>query len=347
MLLWVGCSIGSKQLSVQPEPPISPAEESKDQSLSVQEGVRAHKEVTSVGKPVTSAVEAQHTQEEMVLQMKTLFPEDNVIPGWRKSKEISLFQPHNLYEHIDGAAEAFLAYGFQLCGTTDYISDSLPDEFIRVDIYNMEKDIQAFGMYASERYPGQEIINVGTQGYVEPSVLNFWKGPYYVKIAGSAPTEDIAEASMKIAKYIDHKISAKAEKPLMLSLLPTEGLVFGTERFILSNILGYQFLENGVSATYQVDNENKPLIIMEYSSIEDAKDILAKLMRHEEGSGEVIGTANLGDDGFIANDRYYKRIIAVRLGRYLIVTPTVTNESSTLELLRNAINTISKASNAK
>lgn len=278
--------------------------------------------------------------EDVQSQMKTLFPEDGAFPGWQKRSEVTFFDEETLFQHIDGAAEAFFAYDFQLCGTVEYnpVDTSSGDEFILVDIYHMGRDINAFGMYASELYSESEVVDVGTQGYVESPALNFWKGPYYVKITGSSPVEEITRANMELAKYISQKIPGKAENPPMLSLLPGEGMVPGTERFILSDMLGYSFLENGVTATYRIGDEERSLIVMECESVDDAKDRLAQFAAYEEKSGEgMVRITDLGEEGFVVNDRYYKRLVVVRQGRHLAVVMGVTDETAARGLIERVI----------
>jgi hypothetical protein len=321
VLFWVGCGAESK--------PRAPAE----------------------GPVSPTAVEAHRTYEDMRSQIETLFPEDRDVPSWQRGSEIALFDESTLFEHINGAAEAFFAYGFQLCGTAEYIPKSgvgetgvsSEDQFILVDVYDMGRAIHAFGMYASESYSESEAVDIGAQGYIESPALNFWKGPYYVKIAASTPLADLTKANIEIAKYIAQKIPGKAEKPPMLSLLPARSVVSGTERFILSDILGYRFLQNGVTANYQVGDEEKSLLIMEYTSTDDAKDRLAQFLSYEERTGkDVVAVTDLGEEGFAANDKYYKRLIAARQGSYLIVTLAVTDETAARELIKEAIGNISR-----
>lgn len=280
-------------------------------------------------------------------QMETLFPEDGAFPGWQKRSEVAFFDEETLFQHINGAAEAFFAYDFQLCGTVEYnpVDTSSGDDFILVDIYHMGRAISAFGMYASELYPESDFVDIGAQGYVESPALNFWKGPYYVKITGSSPVEEITRANMELAEYISQKIPGKAEKPSMLSLLAGEGMVSGTERFILSNILGYSFLENGVTATYRMGDEEKSLIVMECESVDDAKDRLAQFAAYEEKSGEgMVRTTDPGEEGFVVNDKYYKRLVVVRQGRHLAVVMGVTDEAAAQELIGRVIENISDLS---
>ena len=316
VIFWIGCGAKSK-------PPV--LEESASTSTVEAEAAETHR-----------------THEDIQAQMTLLFPEDGAIINWQKSGETTIFDEVTLFEHINGAAEAFFAYDFQLCGTAEYTprgaDASLSDEFIQVDIYDMGSDIHAFGMYTSETYPDLQAVDIGAQGYVETPALNFWKGAYYVKISGSTETESVAKANMQLAKYIAQTIPGETKKPAMLSLLPAEGLVSGTESFVSGNILGYRFLKNGLTANYRIGGEEKTLVMAGYVTENDAKDALAQFEEYEQESGE--GFANTGN-GFIVNDKYYERLIAVRQGRHLVLVVGVTDDAAAKELIKKAIANIS------
>jgi len=319
VILWIGCGTKSK-------PPVS---EEPTPNFAVE----------------AAAVETHRTHEDIQAQMTLLFPEDGAITNWQKSGETTLFDEKTLFEHINGAAEAFFAYDFQLCGTAEYIprgaDASLGDEFIQVDIYDMGSDIHAFGMYTSEIYPDLQAVDIGAQGYVETPALNFWKGPYYVKISGSTEAKSVAKANIQLAKYIAQGIPGETEKPAMLSLLPTEGLVPGTESFVSGNILGYRFLKNGLTANYKIGGEEKTFVMAEYVTENDAKDALVQFEEYEQESGEeFVNTSDLGE-GFVVNDKYYKRLMVVRQGRHLMVVVGVTDDAAAKELIKKAIANIS------
>ena len=322
-ILWVGCGTTAKT----PAPMKQAAAEAKNQPVV----------------PCELALDNEEAQP----QMQTLFPEKIGDTEWKQVDKIRLFDTRTLFKHIDGAAEAFFAYGFELCGVAEYVrSDgadeaSAEDEFILADIYHMGRPIQAFGMYTSELYSESEFVDIGAQGYVEPPTLNFWKGPYYVKIAAVSNDENTGEINMELARQIAHRIPGKAEKPSMLSLLPQEGLVKGTENYALSNILGYGFLKNGVMADYQVDGEEKSLLIMELDSDGEAMELLARFISHEEKSGEGLAKiTDLGEDGFIAKDKYYKRLIVVRQGKYVALIRPVIDELIARKLIKMVVENI-------
>ncbi len=294
--------------------------------------------------------ENNHNHEDMHSQMKALFPKTIGDSEWQRSDGVAIFDEINLFEHINGAAEAFFAYGFQLCGTAEYIPgsgdseapSSAEDMFIQVDIYDMARPIYAFGMYTSELHSEPQLVEIGTQGYMETPSLNFWKGSYYVKIMGASVDESTSKANMEIAKYIAGKIPGEAEDPPMLSLLPREGLIPGTETFVLDNILGYSFLKNGVMADYQMGDAKKSFLVMECSSSDESETLFTQFAEYEGKSDS--GMLDLGAEGFIADDKYYKRLIVIRQGQYVLVTLDVTDESATRRLIKMAIRKINSLS---
>jgi hypothetical protein len=55
-----------------------------------------------------------------------LLPDDNVVPGWTRGAETRFFNPDNLFEYIDGAADGYVNYGFQEVVTAEYNNPQRP-----------------------------------------------------------------------------------------------------------------------------------------------------------------------------------------------------------------------------
>ena len=108
----------------------------------------------------------------------SLFPE---IKGWNFTEENEVFDANNLWDVIDGAADLFLEYSFVDLQIGRYISDGGIE--VKVEIYRHNNPLNAFGIYSQERNPEYHFIQVGTQGYIEESVLNFLDGVFYIKLS--------------------------------------------------------------------------------------------------------------------------------------------------------------------
>ena len=56
------------------------------------------------------------------------------LKGWKPISEVSTYEPENLWVYINGAAELFLAYGFQYLRSCDLEGSGIS---VTLDIYDM------------------------------------------------------------------------------------------------------------------------------------------------------------------------------------------------------------------
>ena len=102
----------------------------------------------------------------------TLLPKNSEIKGWKVTSGPQFFEPQNLWEYINGQAEMYLDYGFELVATAVYTTlDGVRS--MAIEIYRMQSPKHAFGIYAAERSPRDTYIKMGVQGYLSENVLNF------------------------------------------------------------------------------------------------------------------------------------------------------------------------------
>jgi hypothetical protein len=99
----------------------------------------------------------------------------------------SFYNPESLYQYIDGGADIYLLYNFKNLLHQDFSSDAAE---LTVDIYEMDRTEDAFGIYAAERSPGYQFVAIGAEGYRAAGVLNFLQDHYYAKLSGSGANAD-------------------------------------------------------------------------------------------------------------------------------------------------------------
>jgi hypothetical protein len=174
-----------------------------------------------------------------------LFP---AVPGWRLTIDSSVYTPQNLWNLIDGSAELFLSYGFVDLTIGQYLTPDSLD--VRVEAYRHASPTLAFGIYASERKPDYQFIEVGTQGYQENGILNFLSGEYYVKLSTHSSGTRANAAIRMIAIMMATALDRPREWPAGIRLLPVEGRQANSEAFVAQNLLGYSFLGNAFTALY-------------------------------------------------------------------------------------------------
>jgi hypothetical protein len=169
------------------------------------------------------------------------------IEGWKPVSEVKAYQPENLWEYIDGAAELFLSYGFREMVCCDL---SANDRVVTVYIYDMGTPLNAFGIYRTERPDGIERLSVGAEGTVLPPYqCLLLKGRFYVKV--DAYEGEISETIGKaLLAAVAKALKGENAFPEEFAQLPKEGQVAGSERYVRENYLGLADLNRCVYAEY-------------------------------------------------------------------------------------------------
>ena len=176
----------------------------------------------------------------------------------------------------------------------------------------MSKATNAFGIYSAERFPDNQFISVGAQGYSEEGVLNFLSDRYYIKLLCFDCGDRSEEALLDFSKDIAGRIEGTPGFPALVKIFPEEGLKKNTEKFIFRNFMGYGFLHDGYSANYKVDEEEFDCFFIEGKDKDEADSMLKRYLDAKK-SGKISKTRM----GFHIKDKYYHNIYIVRVDRYL------------------------------
>ncbi|HLD30228.1 MAG TPA: DUF6599 family protein [bacterium] len=220
------------------------------------------------------------------------FPE---VKGWKQSGEIQTFSPENLYEYINGAADLYLAYDFEELKVAEYQNEE--KAAVTVEVYRQRAPYEAFGIYSQERLPAAEVLAIGAQGYTEGDYLNFFTGPYYVKISLYQAGPDGREVLTSFAKKVAEKLGEKGQLPSILKSLPVEGKARNSEKFIAKKFLGYSFLHSAFTADYLVAGMRFQVFMIESGSKDESIDMIGRYLRQngKPSNGIVEGRVTLSD----------------------------------------------------
>ncbi len=207
------------------------------------------------------------------------------ISGWEKSSTEGFYTPENLYEYINGNAELFISYDFRNMITLIYNKDD-SDE-ITVDIFDMGKLANAYGVFSHSRENEDRFISDEVESEYGGGLLTFWKGQYYISILAYPETEEIKMVVKQIAKRISEMIPGQSIKPVIVSQLPPDDLAPFSIRYFYHYIWlnSYSFVSSenilnlgkdteAVLAKYYPDKENKNptiFLLINYSDINKAK----------------------------------------------------------------------------
>jgi len=255
------------------------------------------------------------------VQLKSLLPESNEVAGWTRGEEVRFFDADNLYEFINGAAENFLIYGFEKVVTADYDNAEQPSPIV-VEIYQMENPRNTFGIYASERNPDSTFKQIGEEGYVGGTALNFWAGNYYVKMTVFQENESLQREMEKLADAISRKIgNAGAQVLPEIALFPAENQVPHTIRYLAKDVLGQAYFTIGFEAVYKTNDRESKLVIVLPGDEDATKEAMDKYKAFTASSGKVARDVTTpGDGGFIGADSYYGNMAAIRSGNRIFIS---------------------------
>jgi hypothetical protein len=229
-----------------------------------------------------------------------LLPKQGELNDWRTESEPRFYEPDNLWEYIDGAAEQYLLYGFREVITAEYAVGT-DSSSVTVEVYCMESPTHAFGIYAAERSPEEQPVDIGVQGYQSANVLNFYKGPYYVKMTSFALSKDLGVSLAQMGRSIADKIPGEFKEPELFRCFPAENKVKRSERYIPTDFLGQSYLQNGYRCDYSGDQGSYQIFLVPCESDTAAQTVLKKYRLFLESQDYTI--LRQGDDPVVIADK--------------------------------------------
>jgi hypothetical protein len=269
--------------------------------------------------PKTAEKETQGALTADSQELLALLPEDNAASGWTMRSEARFFDPDDLFEYINGAAESYLNYGFQKVVTAEYGHPQMASESV-VEIYRMKDPRNAFGIYSSELNPESEFLEIGAEGYIGGTALHFWSGPYYAKITVFEESDELKQEMKNIARSLSEKMGPSEAAFPEIESFPSSGMIRHSIRYLPKDILGQTYLTNGFEARYRKGNDEFKLIIAAPGDSETAKEAAAGYRRFISSSGKILqDVASPGEGGFLGEDGYYGNMAAIRSGNRIII----------------------------
>jgi hypothetical protein len=196
-----------------------------------------------------------------------LFPP---MDGWELQIGDQVYNSGNLWNIINGAADAYLSYDFQKLYTAEYLKGQ--DRRIKVYIFEHSNPVNAFGIYSQERSSDYTFVNTGAQGFKSGDAYYFITGPYYVQI--STNDTGLNDAMDALAAKIDQQFGHNDALPATLKRFPEKGLVRNSEKYIAANFLGYSYMRSAFTANYQRDGKDFRVFIVQPQDAESVNSML-------------------------------------------------------------------------
>jgi hypothetical protein len=241
------------------------------------------------------------------------------VEGWTLAQDATVYNPNNLFDVIDGAADLYLEYDFVDLHIGRYTKDSLE---IKVEIYKHSSSLDAFGIFSQERFADYHFINLGVQGYLEKGALNFLSGIYYVKISTIQEGAAAQDGMLLIAKVVEKHLQQSAAWPELLGAFPSEKKKAHSEQYVAKSFLGYSPLNGVFVASYDEDSSFRAFVMRSVKP-QDALQTLASFekalprnaARKVTGGKQEIQDPNNGFIEVVQKGNYIFGVLSSEVGK--------------------------------
>jgi len=210
--------------------------------------------------------------------------------GWTWDGKELKYNSKTLFDYIDGAAELYLAYGFQSLTVRRFEKSGQPP--IIVELYEMASSEDAYGVFSFERQ--DENVGIGQGSEFGGELLRFWKDKYFVSIYAEGEGAEVESGILKVGRAVANSIPATGLEPKWVGSIPGKdlGLVDKSVRFLRShvllnqrffiahqNILNLNRKTEAVLAQYIRDKQKTQLLLIRYPDLKEAVDAYQSFMK--------------------------------------------------------------------
>ncbi len=263
--------------------------------------------------------------------------------NFKLTKPVVTYTPANLYNHIDGEAEAVLQYHFRQSAYGEYAPNGQGTQLITADVFQMGSPLDAYGYYTNQRNAGAKFLKIGAEGYQEPTALNFWKGPYYVRIAITASNSppSFQQEMPRLAQAIAARLSGPTTTPAIVGLLPP-GYTPRTEHYMRANIAAQSYIGNGIVARYPAAGQQADLFIAEFASPAAAQQAFGRYQAYLTKpttlavGAKPVAIPGLGQKALGVKTKFTGEVILAVKGKYLIGTNKARDAARAQSLVKAA-----------
>ncbi len=266
--------------------------------------------------------------------MENILPAYGCAQGWTLKDTVALFDKDTLFDHINGEAELYFPYGFDMLATATYMNGNDSEVWIVADIYRMASPLDAFGIYSNYRKADAPSVAIGAEGFVSPSQLMFYQDRYFVRLQVTGATSLGQDVFLACARSVSQKLPSNARPVGELEALKIPGIVPRTERYIAKSLLGYAFLRRGIIADALLEGERAQVFLVPEDSVSAAREAFDRYHSYLKAEGKKVQLQEGRDYvTMVAVDPLYGGVFVERSGRYIIGAVRLKEPSSAAKLI--------------
>ncbi|MCK9412814.1 MAG: hypothetical protein M0Q53_10960 [Prolixibacteraceae bacterium] len=232
------------------------------------------------------------------------------LEGWKSDGKVLVFNKDNLYEHIDGASEFYLSYGFESLQVASWKNEGSE---LTVEVYDHGDPLHAYGIYSIEKSAKAETSPIGLEGYSDATILNFVTGKFYVKINSTQPEKVVGFSLKSFAIDFAKTLGTNPEYPKVIGLFPKDNLQPNSCQYIPTEFMGLGFLGSAVRAKYSLGGAEITLFIIERTDLAEVEKMVLKYISYAEAKIKKVAE---GD--FLLKDPFNGTVCLRWKGNYLL-----------------------------
>jgi hypothetical protein len=210
--------------------------------------------------------------------------------GWKWDRKERDYDSRTLFKYIDGAAELYLAYGFQSLTVRRF--EKLNQPPLIVELYQMASSEDAYGVFSFEHQ--DEAVGIGQGSEFGGGLLRFWKGKYFVSIYAEGEGAEVESGILAMGRGVSNSIRAVGPEPISVGFIPGKdvGLVDKSVRYLRShvllnqrffiaheNILNLNRKTEAVLAQYLQEKQRTQLLLVRYPNRKEAGEAFQGFMK--------------------------------------------------------------------
>jgi hypothetical protein len=205
------------------------------------------------------------------------------------------FDAATLSDKIDGRAEFYLDLGFEALQCQRFAPEDSNDKGFEAFVLCMTSPLAAFAAWSNQRRPDARADTTLPFAYVTANAYYFVKGSYYVELVSPWAQFGTWEGTRRFAQALHDAIETGATDSDVLSLLPAENRVRGSERLILKDAFGFSKLDKVLQADYVIEGTTVTLWLSPRANEQEARELARayhEFVTRELGADDA--TAQLG-----------------------------------------------------
>ncbi len=281
------------------------------------------------------------------LPIKNVLPEKGFSESWIIEEKAKLYDKDTLFDHINGEAELYFPYGFDVLATASYVNKQNSDLSIVADVYKMASVLDAFGIYSNYRKTNNSWVAIGAEGFLSPSQLMFYQDRYFVRLQVSGATSLPKDIFLACARAISGRLPTNLDQPKELGILKIPALVPKSERYLAQSLLGYVFFRRGIIADAVVQGEKMQFFVIHEDTPDAARKTFAQYYSYLKAEAQGIQMIeHPTHKQVIAVDPLYGGVIVEQSERYIIGAVRIKNTSVAKQIIEQLRERIGKAAGA-